>query len=525
MDNKRIDENFVNEFYAENNARKRKNSVAIGLSAAALVVALSTSATAMYGYHKISVGEYQGGGFFAPTQDDITSVVKSVYADSINAYMNNEITYDEMSEQVAQMIMDRMNGKFTEPQEQELIRIIEMYINSTTIYSDIESNKQAIESVSNLLEDRYNANRTYIINVENALNQMIKENGDKDDARYNELVAMDKKLKSWINDASSKAESDNKKTRTDLTQMIDELKALMNKNDEDMSALIKSVTGAEDYVAGKAYAQGDYILVDGKLFVSLQDDNKHAITDTAAFKETDIENIIRDLMLDMDSKFVDMQKCIDKMNKDINDKMDKNQSEMNAKVDSNQAEINSKVDANQAEINDKLDTFKADTTDYLEKLKKYIDEEDKNSNDRLTKTDAKINNRISDVESQSKADLNDAKQLINSRIDDVESALNDDITDTNAYVARVEDALGELQKLVNKHYADVNNKINSESAAASKSLTDAKEKLTNDINDLHSYVDQNRAEIDAKINAINNYKYEIVTNSDGTHSLYITEVE
>ncbi len=581
--------------------RNNKSAVALGVSVAALVVALSTTAGAMYGYHKVSESEYKGGGFYAPTEDEIAAIVKDVYATSVNAYMNKEISYDEMSEQIAQMIMDRMNGKFTQAQEAELKNIIKAYVDGTTVYNDIDANKKAIDSISDLLDSRYTENKNYIKNVEVALSQLIKNNDEKNDERYKELVEMDKRLKNWldeqnnqltseikdknqatnkrIDDLTKATEEQDKKLAEDLedkdsatNKRIDELEKktdeqnkdlnnkieqqekdlkneienknaatnekiddlindidkklknlteTMNKQDKDLYELIKAVTGAVDYESGNVYKKGEYVLSDGKLYVSLIEDNSYSITDATAFEETDIETIINNLMLDVESRFSDMQKYIDENNKKMNEKIEKETADRLAGEDALQNQISSSIEdinnslANtEASLIDKLATTKAalEASDDANKQEymKLIDDTSKNATDLVNATKAQIDGVIADTtktQAQKNKEIADLIAKTNKELDNNVAALEESIK-TNDQT--VKDAIKDAKSSLEKSIEDVNTNLSSlaDLLAQETANREASDKALQD-----------------SLNAINNYKYELRQNADGTHSLYITEVK
>ena len=503
---------------------------ALALSATSLVCVLLFGGLTIYANYVKNIDD---DAIIGVLDSDIgKQIIMKAFIDSIDDYNNGDVTKEEYIEFVINSLNqnDEYKSLFTDEQIEEMNKIIEAYLSETTIYPDIDDNEAAIKRLTDLLNTRYESNLELITVTEISLSEIITKNSNIDDERYDELVATDKRLQAWIDQAAQAGRDDLRDTKIELTDLIKELETSMNESDDNMYALIKSITGAVDYEAG-IYEKGDYVLNDGKLYVSLESDNNSDITNTATWKETDIENIIRDLTLEMNSKFDDMQVYIDNVQKELSQQMEDNYNE----------------------LSNELAEYKARTADYLDALEKNIASED---------------------------------SKLQSCIDNVKAELNSDIDDTNAYINRVETALNDLAlELKNADEGLADNIKDEESAriaaydALSNTLTETTEELQNSINDvattdaenldkaksdLTALIDGNSeldkqtktelitmindaelktqadlaaltneinnsinvkiAELENKMGQINNYKYELVTNNDGTNSLYITEV-
>ena len=264
----------------------KANKISIGLSIGIIILLIILSFFAM---QRLSPSAIESDVVNGVSSEEGQKAVRQAFLDGINDYLNGDITEDEMMKTIADLINDYLNSTngFTAQQIEALSTIIGEYLNSTTIYTDIDKNAQAIDDIYQLIEKKYQDNRNYISTVESQLSSLIESNTITDNERYAELVAMDNRLKSWLDDTTADLTSKIKDTESELTSLIN-----------DFKDLFENSIGGTDWSESATYSKGDFVFNEDYMYVSLVDNNNSALSDTSAWKQTDIKTIINELTKD-----------------------------------------------------------------------------------------------------------------------------------------------------------------------------------------------------------------------------------
>lgn len=266
------------------------NKTSVTLSAVAIVLVLLLG-----GYSIISFqtkGSLMDDVIYGLSTEDAEKAVQEAFYSSLQQFINGDITEDELKQAIAKLINDYLSSTngFTDQQLEALNVIIGDYLDTTTIYSDIDKNKDSIEALTKLINEKYENNYKYISEVESQLSKLIESNTMNDDLRYEELVAADKQLKAWLDDAQSGLHSEINETKISLTQTL-----------TDLTELFMNTVGGSKWEEGIAYAYGSYVFDDKYMYVSKIDGNTAALTDETAWEKTDIKTLLENL----DQKFMD----------------------------------------------------------------------------------------------------------------------------------------------------------------------------------------------------------------------------
>lgn len=290
--NEEFDEEFDNSELEDSvDVRDKKNvdKKAVALSCTAIAIALLMGGTIAYNVHKGALNDDAIIGLL--DSEDGKDAVTQAFLSAINDYLNGDISEDELKQAIANLINDYLastNG-FTDQQLEALNTIIAEYLDSTTIYTDIEKNEQSIEALKKLINEKYESNYNYISEVESQLSKLIESNTVNDDLRYQELVAADKQLKSWLDDAKNGLHGEINETKTSLTQTL-----------TDLTKLFMNTVGGSKWESGVAYGYGSYVFDNEYMYVSLVNGNTAPLSDTTAWEKTDIKTLLER----MDAKFM-----------------------------------------------------------------------------------------------------------------------------------------------------------------------------------------------------------------------------
>ncbi len=196
------------------------NKLAIFISILALILVL------MLGHTMINaVKDHLGLNMVAASEltlEEISDEVTNSFISALDGYVDGNYTQEELKEKLLSLLGEYINssGYFTEKQLNELNHAMEEYLLSTTIYSDISKNHQAIDDLKALIEEKYNCNFAYISAVKIELQSLLNSNKDLDDTRYNEIMSIIGSINSWIN---GEARSDFANLQTQINELVREL--------------------------------------------------------------------------------------------------------------------------------------------------------------------------------------------------------------------------------------------------------------------------------------------------------------
>ncbi len=476
------------------------NKVSVGLSAASLALVLTLGAFSLSGQNGLNA--YRDSETATQIIDEqIPLAIESQYVDTINKYSEGDMTADELAQYLSGIIADYIesSGLFTDLQVAELNNIIAQYIADAGIQTQLEDNRQSINAISNLLGERYQANYDYITNVEATLRQMIEANGSgdaensaTDDTRYEELTKMDTNLKLWIDNASNNAHSELNETKVDLTETIEELRQFATDNDDKSHTLLKAMSGAVDFEEGHSYKAGEYVFADGALYVA----NTNGASSLADFTQTDLETIINNLILDMNSKFDAMQAYIDQNINDINTQL----------AETTEA-LQENIEVNKADIEDQLNAYKEATTQYLNDMESAIQSDDSNLRSDMEKNDSALNTALNAAKEALLQELSLMKSATAKNFEDSANALSQtktelkaDLVEANNYTKNVEDALKALSDIVDENDADITAALKDEADAREAALNTLTTSLDSSVAALNQQIAKDKAELINKIN-------------------------
>lgn len=264
------------------------SKTSIALSVVAIILILMFGGYAMFKFQtKDSLVDDVIKGL---STENAAKAVSEAFYTSLQEYVNGDITYEQLQEAIGGLINDYLeaSGGFTETQLAALNEYVTNYLDGTTIYEDINKNSQTINDLSKKISETYESNRAYIEQIDSELKALIEANSALDDERYEELVAMDNRLQSWLNDTAAGLQNNINESKNELTAML-----------EDLRTLFMNTVGGYTYDATKTYAQGDFVFFEDYMYVSLKDDNTAPLTDKLSWTKTDIKT----LMSNMDNKF------------------------------------------------------------------------------------------------------------------------------------------------------------------------------------------------------------------------------
>lgn len=303
------------------------NKIAIFISTLALVLLITLGHFMILGIKNLRSMKTVSASEL--TVDEIQEYITNSYLDAIDDYTDGDLNQEAAKRKILKFLaeyIESSNG-FTTEQNQALEEIINQYLTENDIYSDIQSNKDAIDDLTSIIENKYEENKTYVDQLIQLLQGELDENKTTDEKDRKELISEIEKLKAYT-DGQLNEQSEN------LTSMIDGLRRTYQNS-----------LGAADYAPGSTYNKGAYVIYNEHLYVSLKDNNTASPSDSSAWELTDLEKIINNLeksiheemesmhdelklsqeegdaMLqeNMDTKDNDLQEQIDRINDRISD--------------------------------------------------------------------------------------------------------------------------------------------------------------------------------------------------------------
>ncbi len=222
------------------------NKVSIGLSVGILAL---MGALVFVGVQRLSPTAIQTDVVNGISSEEGRKVVQQAFLDSINAYMNGDITEEEMWEAISNLIADYLNSSsaFTDEQKLELNQIIQDYLNSLSIEDLLADNQKSIDHVQSILEKYMNQNAATLEALKNSLQTEINNN----------LVYTNEQLANLqdLYDKLAKLEVDNfQKAQDYINETYNQFKHYNNETNQNMYG------GLGVWEANKEYAINTFVI-------------------------------------------------------------------------------------------------------------------------------------------------------------------------------------------------------------------------------------------------------------------------
>lgn len=253
------------------------NKIAVFISTLALVLLITLGHFIIIGFKNMrSLNTVSASEL---TVDEIQEYITNSYLDAIDDYTEGDLDQEAAKRKILKFLaeyIESSNG-FTTEQNKALEEIINQYLTDNDIYSDIQNNKESIEALTKVIENKYAENKAYVDQLIQLLQSELDENASEDDKRNKELLSEIEKLRAYTDGKLSEQSSN-------LTSMIDELRRTY-----------KNSLGASDYTSGSIYQKGAYVIYNEHLYVSLTDNNSAVPTDSSSWELTNLEKILNNL--------------------------------------------------------------------------------------------------------------------------------------------------------------------------------------------------------------------------------------
>ena len=443
--------------------------------------------------------------------------VQKVYADGINKYSKDKMSFDEISKYVARLIGADLKGSnlFTDEQ----IKYIEQYVmdNSADIDKD-EVRNQVVNEVSRLIDEKCMQNYITMVQIDSNLKELIQANSNLDDARYQELLQADKNLLLWLNTSSTDLGNKIYESTDALNKRIDELEKRQGNDGGDsefdtaeVERLKERVTQLENQRNTVVSAPIDLTEINNKLASLESNKADKSALDSKADKSA-VETMRANLQARIngldeakenhEARIAELEaKEIPDVTGLAQDLADLTASYNNLKndVDAKSLALTNRIDELLGMINANKDAIAANTTNIT------------NNTTNINKNAKDIADNKKELEDKLKT-VDDANKQLQSDISTKigEDKYNEDITNIN----NTTDSINESVK-------NLKGQIEGLGTAASQAEVDRLkgeiEALADQINNMNTTVNQYMTENKEKYN----YRYEEV---DGQPTLYIEEI-
>ena len=368
------------------------NKIAIFISTLALVLLLTISHFIITGIKNINKMDSVSASEL--TVDELQEYITNSYLEAIAEYGDGTIDQEAAKRKILSMLSDYIESSngFTTAQNEALNQIMTEYLESSTIYSEIEKNADSIHSISSVINEKYNENQQCITQLKQIIENEITANTNVDDARYQELNELLQKLQTY---------SDNR---------LADNTATLNSIIEDLRTTYENSLGAKDFATNEIYNAGDYVIYNGKLYISLSDDNTANPDDPNFWRLADIEGIISNLEKTTAEELENLRLSFQLQLENLNQSVDNQFNEMNQSVNNQFTEMGQSVENQFNEMGQSVEN--------------QFNEMNQSVENQFSDMNQSVENQFSEVNQSMENQFSEVNQSINSQGDDFQQQID-----------------------------------------------------------------------------------------------------
>lgn len=367
------------------------NKIAIFISTLALVLLLIISHFIITGIKNISKLDTVAASELSV--DELQEYITNSYLDAIAEYGDGTIDQETAKRKILSMLSDYLESSngFTSAQNEALKQVMTEYLEGSTVYTDIEKNADSIKTISSVINQKYNENQQYISQLKELIESEITANTNIDETRYQELNELLQKLQAY---------SDNR---------LADNTADLNKTIEDFRKTYENSLGAKDFSTNEIYSAGDYVIYNGKLYISLSDNNTANPEDPNYWRLADIEGIISNLERTTSEELDSLRENFKQQLETLNQSMNSQFNDMNESVSNQFNEMGQSVDN---QFNEMSDSVNNQFSEMNESVNNQFNEMDQSVSNQFNEMNESVTNQFSEVNQSINSQGNDFQQQI-----------------------------------------------------------------------------------------------------------------
>ena len=387
------------------------NRIAIFISALALTLLLTGGHFIIKGIK--SIRDMNTVDAAELNASEIEDYITNSYLKAIGEYADGDINQEVAKRKILLFLAEYINSSngFTTQQNEALNEIINQYLTSSTIYSDVTQNSKDIKTLSSLIESKYQENTQYINELKTLLENELASNSALDESNK-------KDLQKAIDDLRIYLDNQNADSVGNLNSIINELRRTYEKS-----------LGAQEYVPGATYKKGDYVIYNEHLYVSKADDNSSSPENGEKWELTTLETILGNLektmIEELSSTEAKLVESINTVNQDLSQNLDSVNKNLSDSIDSVNSNLSNNIDSVNANLTDNINEVNTSLTDNINEVNQNLSNDINNVNTNLSNNIDSVTNNLNSVNQTLTTEDENLRQMINQ--------INDRISDNNLY--------------------------------------------------------------------------------------------